>query len=238
MSESGVFAPPCQDLPGQRAGGALARMITKTAPPTMKSLTAADASALKRAGLERRKGCPGLFMLRDEDGFPLIPEEHPLEGRLKTLAEHLCAELARRLRDSGTEGLPVDDFGRADLKGVWLPAADLQGAHLEKATLLNANLDRADMRGAKLHPQARLPSSPFDRPAQRTPHGTTAAARGSRPPQAAAAPAATNPQTVRQTAGRPSGQAARRPSGQAALPESSYHDLYQNLYGTLVASEE
>ena len=199
-------------------------------PPTMKSLTAADASALKRAGLERRKGCPGLFMLRDEDGFPLVPEEHPLEGRLKTLAEHLCAELARRLRDSGTEGLPVDDFGRADLKGVWLPGADLQGAHLEKATLLNANLDRADMRGAKLHPQARLPSSPFDRPAQRTPHGTTAAARGSRPPQAAAAPAATNPQTLRHTAGRP--------SGQAALPESSYHDLYQNLYGTLVASEE
>ena len=91
-------------------------------PMALKSLTAADASALKRAGLERRKGCPGLFMLRDEDGFPLVPEEHPLEGRLKTLAEHLCAELARQLRDSGTEGLPVDDFGRADLKGVWLPA--------------------------------------------------------------------------------------------------------------------
>ena len=190
------------------------------------AFTAADASGLKRADLERRKGCPGLFMLRDADGFPLVPEEHPLQGRLKTLAEHLCAELARRLRERGTEGLPVDDFGRVDLKGVWLPAADLQGAHLEKATLLRANLDRADMRGAKLHPQARLPSSPFDGPAQRTPHGTAAAARGSKPPQTVAAPAATNPQT------------AGRPRGQAALPESSYHDLYQNLYGTLVASEE
>ena len=198
------------------------------------ALTAADVAALRRAGLERRKGCPGLFMLRDEDGFPLVPEEHPLEGqpRLKTLAERLCAELARRLRDSGTEGLPVDDFGRADLKGVWLPAADLQGAHLEKATLLRANLDSADMRGAKLHSQARLPSSPFDRPARTTPHGTAAAARGSKPPPAAAAPAAAAP------AARTNPQTGGRPRGQAALPESSYHDLYQNLYGTLVASEE
>ena len=157
-------------------------------------------------------------MLRDEDGFPLVPEEHPLEGPLKTLAGHLCAELARRLRDSGTEGLPVDDFGRADLKGVWLPAADLKGADLEKATLLRANLDKADMRGAKLHPQARLPSSPFDGPAQRTKRGTAAvAASQNQTLQPAAAPATTHPQT------------AARPRGQA-LPESSYQDLYQDLY--------
>ena len=195
----------------------------------VRKLTAAEASALRSAGLERRKGCPGLFMLRDEDGFPLVPEEHPLKGPLKTLAGHLGAELARRLRDSGTEGFPVDDFGRADLKGVWLPAADLQGADLEKATLLRANLDKADMRGAKLHPQARLPSSPFDGPAQRTKRGTSAAPAGSRSQtlQAAAAPATPNPQT------------AARPRGQATLPKSSYQDLYQDLYGgTLVASEE
>ena len=194
----------------------------------VRKLTAAEASALRSAGLERRKGCPGLFMLRDEDGFPLVPEEHPLEGPLKTLAGHLCAELARRLRDSGTEGLPVDDFGRADLKGVWLPAADLKGADLEKATLLRANLDKADMRGAKLHPQARLPSSPFDGPTQRTKRGTAAAAASrSQTLQPAAAPATTHPQT------------AARPRGQATLPESSYQDLYQDLYGgTLVASEE
>lgn len=190
----------------------------------VRTLTAAEASALRSAGLERRKGCPGLFMLRDEDGFPLVPEEHPLEGPLKTLAGHLCAELARRLRDNGTEGLPVDDFGRADLKGVWLPAADLKGADLEKATLLRANLDKADMRGAKLHPQARLPSSPFDGPAQTT---KRSAVRRSKTLQPAAAPATTNPQT------------AARPRGHATLPESSYQDLYQDLYGgTLVASEE
>lgn len=190
-------------------------------------LMVADVSALKAAGLERRKGCPGLFMLRDGDGFPLVPKEHPLEGRLKTLAEHLCSELAQQLRDSGTEGLPIDDFGRADLRGVWLPAADLQGARLEKATFLKANLDGADLRGAKLHAQARLPSSPFDKPAQTTPHGTAAAA-GCKPPQATAksTPAASNQQRD------------GRSRGQVVLPESSYQNLYQNLYGTCVAGEE
>ena len=36
----------------------------------VRKLTAAEASALRSAGLERRMGCPVLFMLRDEDGTP------------------------------------------------------------------------------------------------------------------------------------------------------------------------
>ena len=60
-------------------------------------LTAAEVEALRALGLERRRGVPGLYLLRTETGFPVRPlEDIKLEGELKVKAERLRDELSSR----------------------------------------------------------------------------------------------------------------------------------------------
>ena len=76
--------------------------------------------SLRAAGLEPREGAPGLFLLRDEDGDPVVPADGiKLEGETKVKAEAMRDELASLLREKGVEAVP-----KKDLKGVWLAGAN------------------------------------------------------------------------------------------------------------------
>ena len=86
--------------------------------------TADELATLLAAGLEPREGVPGLFLCRDKYGHPIVPPEPiKLKGRAQELAGAMRDELATRLREKGTEGLPTTNIGegeRADLMGAWL----------------------------------------------------------------------------------------------------------------------
>ena len=75
---------------------------------------------MRAAGLEPREGVPGLFLLRNEDGFPVsaIHEAVKLEGETKVKAEAMRDELASLLREKGVEAVPGKD-----LTGAWLEKA-------------------------------------------------------------------------------------------------------------------
>eukprot|EP00964_Phaeocystis_antarctica_P020440 scaffold11302_cov57-Phaeocystis_antarctica.AAC.4 len=116
--------------------------------------TADELLTLRAAGLEPRKGVPGLF-LRQEKGLPIVPPNGiKLEGRAHELASAMRDELATHLREKGTKDLPtsslLDGTKLADLKGAWLQGADLREAQLQKATLRAAQLQGANLGKAQL----------------------------------------------------------------------------------------
>ena len=128
-----------------------------------------ELATLRAAGLEPRKGFPGLFLCRDD---LKVPRDINLAGREQELAYAMRDELVARLKEKGTEGLPTskpmyppDSLECAALTGVWLQGANLsnaqlqgadlgyallQGANLEDAKLQGANLQRARLQGADL----------------------------------------------------------------------------------------
>ena len=121
--------------------------------------TADELATLRAAGLEPRKGVPGLFlrhvMCRDPNGNPLLvpPDGIKLEGGIKKLADAMRDELATYLRENGTEGLPTTNFRgteRADLTGAWLQGADLARAQLQEASLCEAQLQKSKLFKAQL----------------------------------------------------------------------------------------
>ena len=147
--------------------------------PSKVELSESEVAILRAAGLERREGAPGLWLLRNMSRHALLLRNvdrpvaqasahvrhgsHPvqvpaegiaLEGELKAKAVAIRDELSRHLRDMGTAGLPRKG-GEADLRGSWLAGADLssaqlQDACLEEAQLQGANLVRAQLQGAIL----------------------------------------------------------------------------------------
>ena len=120
--------------------------------------TADELDTLWKAGLQPRKGVPGLYLCRDEDGddLPIVPPNPiKLEGRAQELACAMRDELATRLKKKGTEGLPTSDpfrMGeeRADLMGAWLQGANLKHVQLQRANLRGSQLQGANLRGSQL----------------------------------------------------------------------------------------
>eukprot|EP00964_Phaeocystis_antarctica_P053968 scaffold31704_cov61-Phaeocystis_antarctica.AAC.2 len=121
--------------------------------------TADELATLRVAGLEPREGVPGLFLCRDEDGRPIEPSDPiKLVGRTQELADAMRDELARRLKENGTKGLPTRgrlsderlELIDGDLMGAWLQGADLKGAQLQKVSLLGAHLQKANLYEAQL----------------------------------------------------------------------------------------
>ena len=116
--------------------------------------TADELATLLAAGLEPRKGVPGLFLCRDDDEWPIVPPDPiKLEGQAQERADAMRDELATHLREKGIEGLPKKNLNGkegADLMGAWLQEANLFGAQLQGANLRRVQLQKADLRRAQL----------------------------------------------------------------------------------------
>ena len=90
---------------------------------TLLTPTSDELATLLAAGLEPRKGVPGLFLCRNQIGYPFEPP-HPIElmDRAQEVADAMRDELAKHLMEKGTEGLPTTNITGdklADLMGVW-----------------------------------------------------------------------------------------------------------------------
>ena len=120
--EAAALHPTTDELTLSASTEAAARPASEVA--TALTPTANELATLREAGLEPRKGVLGLFLCRDHRGDPIVPPEPiKLEGRARELADAMRDELATRLREKGTEGLPTAKFNgeeRADLMGAWL----------------------------------------------------------------------------------------------------------------------
>ena len=132
-----------------------------------------ELETLREAGLEPREDVPGLFLLRNGGGAPILPADPiKLTGRAQKVADAMRDELATRLREKGKdlptigrkEGanlmgadlMKTTGEERADLMGAWLQdanlhGAQLQGANLCKAQLQGANLYKAQLQGTDLY---------------------------------------------------------------------------------------
>ena len=132
-----------------------------------------ELETLRKAGLEPREDVPGLFLLRNGGGAPILPADPiKLTGRAQKVADAMRDELATRLREKGKdlptigrkEGanlmgadlMKTTGEERADLMGAWLQdanlhGAQLQGANLCKAQLQGANLYKAQLQGTDLY---------------------------------------------------------------------------------------
>ena len=66
-------------------------------------LTEEEEEGLRKAGLERREGVLGLYLLRDQCKVPIVPAGGvQIEGELKVKAERIRDELATHLKQKGT----------------------------------------------------------------------------------------------------------------------------------------
>ena len=116
--------------------------------PIKVELSVDEVARLREAGLERREGVPGLYLLRDKYGFPIVPAKGiELEGELKKKAEAIRDELAEHLKEKGIAGLIG---GKPDLMGAWLAGAVLVQVRLQEANLCQAQLQGADLAEAQL----------------------------------------------------------------------------------------
>ena len=121
------------------------------ASPSGFGLTDELRESLRAAGLEPRDGVPGLFLLRDEDDYPIVPADGiKLEGETKVKAEAMRDELASLLCEKGVEAVPDEDLKGAWLVGATLIGAQLQGSDLQDAQLQKANLSYAQLQGSDL----------------------------------------------------------------------------------------
>ena len=121
--------------------------------------TTNELDTLRAAGLEPRKGLPGLFLSQTDqivghDGVQL-------EGLAKKAAAAMQEKLAASLRKDGTHDsnqsvllrqatADLQRGERFDLNGVWLQGANLENAQLREANLYGAQLQAANLREADL----------------------------------------------------------------------------------------
>eukprot|EP00964_Phaeocystis_antarctica_P069004 scaffold41839_cov71-Phaeocystis_antarctica.AAC.1 len=101
------FSPPAGEEASEEAS-VEAGVEDSVEDSVVETATTEQLATLLAAGLEPREGVPGLFLCRDDDGWPIVPPEPiKLEGRVRELADAMRDELVTRLKEKGTEGLPT-----------------------------------------------------------------------------------------------------------------------------------